>query len=132
MKCHSSSLPLLIMESIWFLEKVSTCTSIEFLQYSARLPPRLFLSRKNKLSNSILCLISCSLASFAYVSAKNTIKGSLARIITTSPFIVRRFPSPRQFHTMILIVIGGAVEQPLPLKYPVHPLLKLDIFCKVT
>ena len=120
MNLHTSSVPLFMMESTWFGEKESTLRSIEFFQKSARPPPLLFFSTKNKLSNSMFRLISCSLTSSAHVSAINTMEGSFARITTSSSFPVRRFPSPRQLQTIMLMALSGAAQQPPPINFSYH------------
>ena len=110
-----------MMESIWFGENESTLKSTKFRQKSARPLPLLFLSTKNKLSNSMFRLICCSLASSAHVSAINTTEGTFARITTSSSFPVRRFPSPRQFQTIMLMALSEAALQPPPMNFLYHP-----------
>ena len=72
MNLQASSLPLLIIESMWFLEKVSMLTSLEFFQNNARPPPLLIRGTTNKLSISNFLLIFFSLTLSAHVSAINT------------------------------------------------------------
>ena len=120
MNLQTSSFPLFMMESIWFGENESTLKSTEFRQKSARPPPLLFLSTKNKLLNSMFHLICYSLASSAHVSAINTPEGTFARITTSSSFLVRRFSSPRQFQTKMLMALGVAALQPPPMNFLYH------------
>ena len=117
---HTSSFPLFMMESIWFGENESTLKSTKFCQKSARPPPLLFLSTKNKLSNSMFRLICWNFASSAQVSTINMTEGTFAQITTSSSFPVRRFPSPWQFQTKMLMALGGAALQPPPMNFLYH------------
>ena len=118
--------------SIKYLCESSIVTWTSFFQNSTNPPPFLPLQTSHLLSKFMLWRTRSSLASSAHVSAKNTIEGSFARIMFPSSFFVRRFPSPRQFHTKRFMTPSGAKHQPPPFEKKIlhHPSKHVSC-CKV-
>ena len=103
----------------------SIVASIDDLQNNTNPPPLFVLGALNIFSHLIFLNAFFSLTSSAHVSAKNTTEGFFAHTKSASSFSVHGFPSPRQFHTRQLMVIGGVDAQPPPLNLmSFHHLLK--------
>ena len=106
-----TSLPYDVINVVFY--KVSTFKFIKFFQNSTSPLPLWSRGTMNIWSNYKFCFIFFSLASFAHVLAMNMTKGSFARVKSTSSFSITKFPSPRQFHTRRLMILGGAIPHPL-------------------